>query len=498
MFKFSTDLPTHERLIEALLTATVLAIFALMWFYYVDTPWLLHLYYLPVVLIGFFLGKSRARLLAMLSVLTATIIFVPNLSAGASSGIPLATILAFCLWIVTLITTAILVGSMSDRWRVAMHELRESHKKDVLVDPLTKIANRRAFEFELARRLAEYTRHGVPAALLSFDIDYFKSFNDRYGHQAGDAVLRDVAQSLVESVRDTDLVARCGGEEFSIILPGADSAHAKEIAERARNLVEATRFVYNGLTLRLTVSVGVACITDDDDAEQITSRSDAALYQSKESGRNCSHIHDGIRCRKFGNGVAKETSESLKSTEVAGVKGELYTDPTTGMPAVKVFLEELRRRTAEAHRYGGKFCVAIVKINEYLSVDDKDARAQKSLIATVAQLTTSVLREPDLVVRYDKDLLAIMMPATTLERSLIPLQRLRKKADEYREKQYPSLSYGVTIGVVQLEEEDSAGSLLQRAESAYQHAAESHHEGVGVSTQGTLKVVCGEQLTAST
>ncbi|MEQ8211061.1 MAG: diguanylate cyclase [Lacipirellulaceae bacterium] len=493
MFKFSTDLPTNERLIEALLTSAVLLISGLMWFYYVDTPWLLHLYYLPVVLTGFFLGRSRARLLSLLSVLTATIIFVPSLNE-TSAGIPLATVLAFCLWILTLVTTAMLVGSMSDRWRVAMHELRESHKKDVLVDPLTQIANRRAFEFELTRRLAEWSRHKTPAALLTFDIDYFKSFNDRYGHQAGDAVLKDVAATLMEAVRDTDLVARCGGEEFAVILPGADAVHAKEVAERARSLVEATRFVHNGLTLRLTVSVGVACLIDGDDAESLTTRSDAALYQSKEAGRNCSHLHDGIHCKKFGNGIAKESADALKPVVETVGGGDLYADPTTGMPAGKVFLEELRRRTAETHRYGGQFCVAILKINDYLSVDVDDVKAQKSLIATVAQLTTSVLREPDLVVRYDKDLLAVMMPATTLERSLIPLQRLRAKADEHHEKQYPTLSYGVTIGVVELEENDTAGSLLHRVESACQHVAESDCVGIGVGRNDYLEVVRGEQL----
>ncbi|MEQ8839252.1 MAG: diguanylate cyclase, partial [Lacipirellulaceae bacterium] len=228
--------------------------------------------------------------------------------------------------------------------------------------------------------------------------------------------------------------------------------------------------------------------------ESLTTRSDAALYQSKEAGRTCSHLHDGIHCKKFGNGIAKEAADALKPVVETVGAGDLYADPTTGMPAGKVFLEELRRRTAETHRYGGQFCVAILNINDYLSVDVDDVKAQKSLIATVAQLTTSVLREPDLVVRYDKDLLAVMMPATTLERSLIPLQRLRAKADEHHEKQYPTLSYGVTIGVVELEENDTAGSLLHRVESACQHVAESDCVGIGVGRNDYLEVVRGEQL----
>lgn len=480
MIKVSSELPANDRLFELLLVAAVLCVSALMWVYYVETPWLLHLYYVPVVLTGFYLGKFRARILALLCVLTATIIFLPALNNSDSDGIPLATALAFTLWVVTLVSTAVLVGSLSDRWRLAMNELREAHKKDVLIDPLTQIANRRAFEFELGRRLAEWNRSRSPVALVTFDIDYFKSFNDRYGHQAGDTVLREVAKALDATVRDSDLPARCGGEEFAIVLPGVDVRRAQEIAERARSLIEGTRFQHNGLTLRLTVSVGLACAQSAETAEALVNRADAALYHSKEAGRNCSHWHDGRACERFGNGVAKEAAHTTDEGETTRNEqsGDFYTDPTTGMPSLKVFLEELRRRTAETQRYGGNLCVAIVGINDYLTANDK--RSKKSLLATVARLTSSVLREPDLVVRYDNNLLGVLMPATPLERSLIPLGRLHRKAEEHTEVQYPSLTYGVTIGVVQLTNEDTAGTVLQRAGEAHRFAGNSSSAGVGV------------------
>lgn len=496
MLKISSTIPPNDRLFELLVVSAVLCVSALMWVYYVETPWLLHLYYVPVVVTGFYLGSTRARILAFLCVLTATIIFLPTINESSFAAIPMATALAFTLWVFTLISTAVLVGTLSDRWRVAMEELREAHKKDVLIDPLTKIANRRAFEFELGRRLADWHRSHAPLALLSLDIDFFKGFNDRYGHQAGDTVLREVAQVLDETVRDSDLPARCGGEEFGVILPGVDAQRAKEIAERARSLVEETRFQHNGLTLRLTVSIGLACAQEGDTIEAIQERADAALYHSKEEGRNCSHFHDGRGCIRFGNGVAKEAIHAACDDVAAAANtGDIYTDPTTGMPSLKVFLEELRRRTAETHRYGGDLCVAIISINDYLSVDDR--RARKSLLATVARLTGSVLREPDLVVRYDKHLLGVLMPSTTLERSLTPLERLHEKAAQHTEAQYPSLTYRVAVGVVQLGKDDTAGSVLQRAEQAQQFASEPDGTGVAVHDGAEFRSIGVPPITAT-
>jgi len=374
------------RLLEPALIAIVFSVTALTWCYSVATPVLLHLFYVPVVLTGSLLGRYRARVMALLCILTSLIIFVPNLQEESAGGVPVMTLTVFLLWALTLILIAVIVGNLSDGWRSAMAKLTEAHKKDVLTDALTGVANRRAYEFELSRRIAEWNRNETPVSLILLDIDYFKKFNDRYGHQAGDAVLSAVADVLGQTVRETDLVARYGGEEFGLVLSGTDIDETKEIAERVRSLIESARFPFNGLILRLTVSVGFAQIRVGEDCTAFIQRADAALYSSKEAGRNCVHFHDGSTCQQFGNGIATERSVSFRDNQgTVNTSTDPYTDETTGLPSQKVFLEELRRRTAERNRYGTKLTLAIIEFVDGKMVDYANLRmAQRMLMLGAA------------------------------------------------------------------------------------------------------------------
>ena len=455
----------QQRLLEPLLIAVVFGVSALMGYYEVETPVLLHLFYVPVVITGSLQGRHRARVMALLCILSSLIIFVPNLNED-HGGIPVMTLFVFLLWGATLVCIGYLVGSLSDGWRSAMAKLTEAHKKDVLTDPLTGAANRRAYEFELARRLAEWNRNGTDVSLILIDIDYFKKFNDRYGHQAGDAVLRSVAGVLRKTIRDVDLIARYGGEEFAVVLSDTDVSEAKEVAERIRALIESSRFPFNGLILRLTVSVGFAQVREGEDATAFVQRADAALYSSKEAGRNCVHYHDGSTCQQFGNGMATEISDPAKEKQDSRSSSDPYTDDATGLPTQKVFLEELRRRTAERNRYGTMLSMAIVEFNEDLDETLQDAHARKSLLATISKLASSVLRDTDLIARYDCNSLAILLPATELSSALIPLTRLRENAANYSDAKYASLSYAVSIGAVEILSGEHPGSALQRVEGA--------------------------------
>lgn len=163
-------------------------------------------------------------------------------------------------------------------------------------DTLTELPNRRAFDDELARRMAEWSRHETPVNVLMLDIDHFKLFNDRYGHAAGDAVLIEVARVLRTATRGSDLVARLGGEEFAVVLAGLGASQARRAAERMRKAVAATAFRYEGKSLRVTVSCGVAQALTSEDGAALVRRSDEALYASKAAGRNVSHWHDSERC----------------------------------------------------------------------------------------------------------------------------------------------------------------------------------------------------------
>ena len=150
-------------------------------------------------------------------------------------------------------------------------------------DPLTRLANRRTLACVWAQEVARSRRYGYPCSVIATDLDHFKQVNDRYGHAAGDQVLVTVARLLVASVRTEDLVARVGGEEFTILLPHADLPDALAVAERVRQAVAAADFtpVPGGCTL----SAGLAC-SERTPNTMLLQAADRALYQAKAQGRD--------------------------------------------------------------------------------------------------------------------------------------------------------------------------------------------------------------------
>src|SRR5688572_15061968 len=153
-------------------------------------------------------------------------------------------------------------------------------------DALTGLANRRAFDDALVARVAEARSNDVSLAIVAFDLDHFKSINDRYTHAAGDAVLREAASVLRTYCRSSDLAARIGGEEFVLLLPGADLAAACAIAERVRAEIAFRAFTPLPPGVRITLSAGVAVDTMQGDAEELLRAADAALYRAKGEGRD--------------------------------------------------------------------------------------------------------------------------------------------------------------------------------------------------------------------
>lgn len=162
----------------------------------------------------------------------------------------------------------------------------QAFERQARQDPLTGLANRRAFDEALQREYARAVRQGRPLCLLLLDLDHFKRINDQWSHNIGDRVLKQVAQTIQAACRETDVAARWGGEEFSVLLPDTDLINAEIFAQRLRHNLSRLDFsdVANGLTL--TTSIGLATIADCEDADTILQRADAALYQAKESGRN--------------------------------------------------------------------------------------------------------------------------------------------------------------------------------------------------------------------
>jgi diguanylate cyclase (GGDEF)-like protein len=170
----------------------------------------------------------------------------------------------------------------------AYNQMRNQLATIVLTEPLSGCLNRRGFEQQLAREAARASRSASEIALIAVDVDFFKMINDTFGHLAGDEVIREVGQLLRETARSSDIVARTGGEEFVILIPGAGAAAAFQIASR---IVEAfRRRSFTGVQgkLPVTASVGVVAdkVRDTHMAEALKARADEALYAAKRAGRN--------------------------------------------------------------------------------------------------------------------------------------------------------------------------------------------------------------------
>jgi diguanylate cyclase (GGDEF)-like protein len=175
-------------------------------------------------------------------------------------------------------------------------------------DSLTGLANRRWFDEDTSRKWARTARDGLPMSLLMIDVDYFKAFNDTYGHQAGDEVLEAIGGAIRDAVRrPDDLAARYGGEEFVVLLPDTDEAGASQVAAAIGAAIRRLRINHGASAYRVvTVSIGAATAMPNTGMTKsgLIRCADAALYRAKEDGRNRVHVHN-VTPADFGFRVSK-------------------------------------------------------------------------------------------------------------------------------------------------------------------------------------------------
>jgi diguanylate cyclase (GGDEF)-like protein/PAS domain S-box-containing protein len=167
-------------------------------------------------------------------------------------------------------------------------------------DPLTGLLNRRRFEEELVDRVARASRYGGGGAVLLLDIDNLKYINDSLGHHAGDAVIRSIADLLRDQLRETDVLARLGGDELALLLPHADAEQAGQVADKLVETVREHRAAFDGGHLRVTTSVGVAVIAHPrtQSAEELMVEADIAVYDAKAAGRDRFRVHGPTTTRR--------------------------------------------------------------------------------------------------------------------------------------------------------------------------------------------------------
>ena len=171
--------------------------------------------------------------------------------------------------------------------RVRLAEKIQELEKIALLDPLTRIGNRRYGDLNLHSKLNEFERYGWSFGVLFVDLDYFKKYNDSYGRDVGDRILRIVATTIVNGTRSSDIVTRWGGEEFVALIPHVDSEQLRATADKIRLLIEKSSISIEGRNIEVTVSTGATLARKDDTAESLIKRADELMCISKKKGRNC-------------------------------------------------------------------------------------------------------------------------------------------------------------------------------------------------------------------
>ncbi len=174
-----------------------------------------------------------------------------------------------------------------DTARAEALERAEQMEEMAYIDALTRVGNRRFAEFVIADRLGEWKRYKWSFALLFIDVDHFKKINDVHGHALGDQVLTMVARTIQGVARAHDFIGRWGGEEFVMVIAGADESGLISAAERVRSLVENSGLRADTAEIAVTVSIGATVPEPDDSLETLIARADERMYRSKAAGRNC-------------------------------------------------------------------------------------------------------------------------------------------------------------------------------------------------------------------
>ena len=187
---------------------------------------------------------------------------------------------------INIVGTCALLAGMSYAHSLLIKEAGDALRRIASTDELTGLLNRRSFGEIVEREAARSQRVGRPLSLVLGDIDFFKRINDTYGHAAGDYVLQSVSNLLQGAIREYDRVARWGGEEFIILLPDTGLAGARQIAERLREMVAGSHPFFEGQLIPVSMTLGVAQLSGNENWHAIVARADEALYRGKAAGRN--------------------------------------------------------------------------------------------------------------------------------------------------------------------------------------------------------------------
>ncbi len=350
-------------------------------------------------------------------------------------------------------------------------EIREQHS-EARTDALTMLANRRAFDDELEKNITGFHQNQRPFSLLIFDVDHFKKFNDTHGHQAGDEVLRSVGKTMKQVVQSSDTSCRYGGEEFALVMPSTSIDQARAVAERVRKAIEEMDVPFEGKTLHVTASMGVAEVASGEDASKLIRRSDEAVYVAKKAGRNCGYWHNEQECLPLD--VHRKEPASKEKTPRSKSANSFDTIPSSNanmegslqdLPDCSVFLDELKRRISESHRFGAALTVMHICVKDYKSLTSEYGEAVgRLLLDSVAQFVRGTLRDMDLLGKLELGEFVVMLPGSSEAESLLVGKRMQMAISNcvipLGDRQ---LKLELLLSVTSVQPNDDAQSMMNRA-----------------------------------
>ena len=347
----------------------------------------------------------------------------------------------------------------------------KTQQSEARTDALTKLANRRAFDDAIEQNLALFKRERRPFSLILFDVDHFKNFNDTHGHQAGDAVLKSVAKTLSQVVKVSDIPCRYGGEEFALVMPSTTVENGRVAAERVRKAIESLEVEFEDKTLQVTISVGLAEVLQGDDATKIIRRSDDAVYKSKAAGRNCGHWQDGETCLPMD--VASNPEKPQEQAKPVDTETRPQ-ESADSLPDGENFTDELQRRVAESHRFGVSLSSMHISLYNYTGLEKEYGTAVgKLLLDSVAQFIRTSLRDMDLLAKLEPGEFGVMLPGSGAKEASMVAKRIQTAISNCA---IPlggkELQLEVTIGSAEVEPDDDADSMMDRAKAQSSTPAE--------------------------
>ncbi|MGE0760102.1 MAG: diguanylate cyclase [Pirellulaceae bacterium] len=364
----------------------------------------------------------------------------------------------------------------------------ESHVKEARTDPLTRLANRRAFDDEIRRCEEDQRRAGIPFCVMMVDVDHFKKFNDTYGHQTGDEVLKCVARVLRREFTGSAVTCRYGGEEFAVIFPGQSLDEIVADAELGRAAIGREVLEYEGMDLRVAASGGIAEIRAHEKGEQLVRRADDALYVSKANGRNCGYWHDGDESHPIQSfdaeawraGCLAAVSENKDASDENSRFGMSRdgrridkADRMFGLSDREALSRDLDRRLSEQQRRGTPVSLMLIKLDRLPELIDRfGAKASELALRAAAQIIKATKREMDHAAQFEGGLFGVLLPGAELYEASSASERIRVAIENCKVPvDGEQLQLTVSIGVTDTQLGDDSAAVFARASQAMETAA---------------------------